>query len=304
MKRIHLLVALAGLALALPLAATSSRGFPDHIDLPDGWQPEGIAIGRGTDFYVGSIPTGRVFRGDLRTGQGAELVPSRGRRAIGVEFDRRNNRLWVAGGPTGDGYVYNARNGADIAQFNFTDEATTFVNDVVVTKRAAFFTDSQRQFLYKVPIGRHGRIGTPRAVPLTGDIQYQSGFNVNGIEATRNGKKLIIVQSNTGQLFRVNRRGVAREIDLDGDTVAGDGLLLDGRTLYAVVRSPGDGIVVIRLRHDLRSGDVKRTITSDDFAGPTTVDDFGHRLYVVNARFGPPPPPTEFWVTQVSKRRR
>ena len=302
MKRTHLLVALAGLALALPLAATSSRGFPDHIDLPNGWQPEGIAIGRGTNFYVGSIPTGRVYRGDLRTGQGAELVPNRGRRAIGVDVDHRN-RLWVAGGPTGDGYVYNASTGADIAQFNFTDESATFVNDVVVTKRAAWFTDSMRQFLYKVPIGHNGQIGTPQEVPLTGDIVYQAGFNVNGIDATPNGKRLIIVQSNTGQLFKVNRLGVAREIDLDGATVTGDGLLLDGRTLYAVVRSPGDGIVVIRLRHDLRSGTVRRTITSDDFAGPTTVDDFGNRLYAVNARFGPPPPPDEYWVTQVRKRR-
>ena len=301
MKRIHLLVALAGLALTLPLAATSSSNFPDRIDLPNGWQPEGIAIGRGTSVYVGSIPTGRVWRGDLRTGEGAELVPNRGRQAIGVEVDRRN-RLWVAGGPTGDGYVYNARTGADIAQFNFTDEGS-FVNDVVVTRSAAWFTDSLRQFLYKVPIRHNGRLGPARAVPLRGDIVYQAGFNVNGIDATRNGEKLIIVQSNTGKLFNVNRRGKARLIDLGGATVTGDGLLLDGKTLYAVVRSPGDGIVVIRLRHDLRSGTVLRTITDDGFAGPTTVDDFGHRLYVVNARFGPPPPPDEFWVTQVSKRR-
>ena len=177
------------------------------------------------------------------------------------------------------------------------------MNDVVVTKRAAWFTDSMRAFLYKVPIGHNGRLGTPRAVPLTGDIVYQSGFNVNGIDATRNGRTLVIVQSNTAKLFKVNRRGKARQIDLGGSTVTGDGLLLDGRTLYAVVRSPGDGIVVIRLRHDLRSGTVLRTITSDDFAGPTTVDDFGNRLYAVNARFGPPPPPDEYWVTEVRKRR-
>ena len=150
MKRIHLLVALAGLALALPLAATSAKR-PNHINLPNGWQPEGIAI-KANSFYVGSIPTGRVWKGNLRTGQGAELVPNRGRRAIGVEVDHRN-RLWVAGGPTGDGYVYNASTGADVAQFNFTDESATFVNDVVVTKRAAWFTDSMRAFLYKVPIG-------------------------------------------------------------------------------------------------------------------------------------------------------
>ena len=299
MKRTHLLVALAGLALALPLAATSAKR-PAHIDLPNGWQPEGIAV-KANSFYVGSIPTGRVWKGNLRTGQGTELVPNRGRRAIGVEVDHRN-RLWVAGGPTGDGYVYNAGSGADIAQFNFTDESTTFVNDVVVTKRAAWFTDSMRQFLYKVPIGRNGQIGTPVAVPLTGDIVYQAGFNVNGIDATPNGKKLIIVQSNTGKLFKVNRQGVARLINLGGATVPGDGLLLQGKRLYAVVRSPQDGVLVLRLRPNLRSGTVLRTITDSDLDDPTTIDAHGSRLYAVNARFSTPPgPDVEYWITKLRR---
>src|ERR687896_1011813 len=135
MRHRHMLVALAGLALALPLAATSANSFPTRIDLPDGWQPEGIAIGKGTTAYVGSIPTGRIWRGNLRTGQGAEFIPDRGRRAIGVEYDDRRKRLFVAGGPLGTGYVYNTRTGADVAQFTFTTEGS-FVNDVVVTKRA------------------------------------------------------------------------------------------------------------------------------------------------------------------------
>jgi hypothetical protein len=300
MKRIHLLVALAGLVLVLPLVATGAKR-PDHINLPNGWQPEGIAIGNGNAFYVGSIPTGRVWRGNLRTGQGAELVPNRGRRAIGVEVDHRN-RLWVAGGPTGDGYVYNASTGADIAQFNFTDETATFVNDVVVTKRAAWFTDSMRQFLYKVPIGPSGQIGTPVAVPLTGEIVFQSGFNVNGIDATPNGKKLIIVQSNTGKLFKVNRQGVTRLINLGGASVPGDGLLLQGKRLYAVVRSPQDGVLVIRLRPNLLSGTVVRTITSSDLDGPTTIDAHGSRLYAVNARFSTPPgPDVEYWITKLRR---
>jgi hypothetical protein len=300
MKRIHLLVALAGLVLVLPLVATGAKR-PDHINLPNGWQPEGIAIGKGNTFYVGSIPTGRVWRGNLRTGQGAELVPNRGRRAIGVEVDHRN-RLWVAGGPTGDGYVYNASTGADIAQFNFTDETATFVNDVVVTKRAAWFTDSMRQFLYKVPISPSGQIGTPVAVPLTGEIAFQSGFNVNGIDATPNGKKLIIVQSNTGKLFKVNRQGVTRLINLGGATVPGDGLLLQGKRLYAVVRSPQDGVLVIRLRPNLLSGTVVRTITSSDLDGPTTIDAHGSRLYAVNARFSTPPgPDVEYWITKLRR---
>jgi hypothetical protein len=96
MKRIHLLVAIAGLVLALPLVATGAKR-PDHINLRNGWQPEGIAVGKGNTFYVGSIPTGRVWRGNLRNGQGSVLVPERGRQAVGVAVDERN-RLFVAGG--------------------------------------------------------------------------------------------------------------------------------------------------------------------------------------------------------------
>jgi hypothetical protein len=238
--------------------------------------------------------------GNLRNGQGSVLVPSRGRQAIGVAVDQRN-RLFVAGGPTGDGYVYNARTGADIAQFNFTDDSS-FVNDVVVTKRAAWFTDSVRQFLYKVPIGRHGQLGSAQSIPLTGDIVYQTGFNVNGIDATPNGKTLIIVQTNTGKLFKVNRSGVAREISLGGATVPGDGILLHGRKLFAVVRSPQDGVLVLRLRPNLRSGTVLRTITDADLDDPTTIDEHGSRLYAVNARFSTPPgPDVPYWVTKLRR---
>jgi hypothetical protein len=292
-------VALAGLVLALPLAATGAKR-PAHINLPNGWQPEGIAIGTGNTFYVGSIPTGRVWRGDLRTGQGSVLVPDRGRQAIGVDVDQRH-RLFVAGGPTGDGYVYDARTGADIAQYDFTSVGS-FVNDVVVTKRAAWFTDSVRQFLYKVPIGRNGQLGAAQSIPLTGDIVYQAGFNVNGIDATPNGKKLIIVQTNTGKLFKVNLSGVAHQITLGGAIVPGDGILLHGKKLYAVVRSPEDGVVVIRLRPNLLSGTVVRTITSSDLDDPTTIDEHGSRLYAVNARFSTPPgPDVEYWITQLRR---
>jgi sugar lactone lactonase YvrE len=299
MRRTSMLGALVGLALLLPLAASSANSFPDQINLPTGWAPEGIAIGKGTTFYVGSIPSGRVWRGNLRTGQGAEFIPDRGRRAIGLEYDQRKKRLFVAGGPLGDGYVYNARNGADIRQYDFAS-GDTFVNDVVVTRRAAWFTDSRRQFLYKVPIRQHGGLGDAQAVPLTGDINFIAGFNVNGIDATPDGRTLIIVQSNTGKLFRVNRQGVTDEIELGGATVAGDGLLLHGRTLYVVVRSPQDGIAVVRLSRDLSSGTLVRTITSNQLDDPTTIDRFGRNLYAVNARFTTPGA-TEFWVTKLRR---
>src|SRR5919109_4785863 len=102
--RLRTLTLLVALVLVLTTGvAAGAAAFPSTIALPRGFQPEGIAI-RGNTFYVGSIPTGAVYRGNLRTGQGAVLVQEMsGRSAIGVAIDNRN-RLFVAGGTTGNAY--------------------------------------------------------------------------------------------------------------------------------------------------------------------------------------------------------
>src|ERR687898_2385854 len=76
MRRITLLTvwtAVAAIVLAAPLGA--GGGFPERIALPDGFRPEGIAIGKQATFYVGSIPTGAIYRGNLRTGEGSVFIP-------------------------------------------------------------------------------------------------------------------------------------------------------------------------------------------------------------------------------------
>lgn len=280
--------------VVLATTAAAKGTFPETIPLPTGFQPEGIAIGNGTTFYVGSIPTGAVYRGNLRTGTGAVLVPgAAGRAAIGIEFDR--GRLFVAGGPTGKGFVYDASSGALVREVQLaTGTGGTFVNDVVVTKTAAFFTDSQRAVLYRLPLGSGGAPGaTAHTVPLTGDYQQVAGFNLNGIDATPHGTTLVVVQTATGKLFTVEAAtGVSSEIDLGGRTLPnGDGLLLLGRTLY-VVQNRLNTIAVVRLAGDLSSGSVTRMITDPAFDVPTTIDRFGNHLYAVNARFGTPAPTT------------
>ncbi len=202
MRRTLLMTALVAVVAAS--AALAKASFPQTIALPNGWQPEGITVGDGNTFYVGSIPTGAVYRGDLRTGKGATFVAgTAGRAAIGLEHDR--GRLFVAGGPTGKGFVYSARTGALIREIQLaTGGGATFVNDVVVTKRAAYFTDSNQAVLYRVALSKNGMpaaMSTP--LQLTGDFQLVGGFNLNGIEATPDGKTLVVVQSATGKLFRV-----------------------------------------------------------------------------------------------------
>jgi hypothetical protein len=299
--RIPAIAILLAIGVSAPASAQQS---PETIPLPNGWQPEGIATGFGNQFFAGSRATGAIFKGNLKTGEGDVLVPGFGGAATGMKVDRRN-RLFVSGAGTGTARVYDARNGKLLREYMLT-AAPTFVNDVTLTRRAAYFTDSQKQQLYVLEFRRRGRL--PReaqTLPLTGDLEYDDDpatFELNGIAAVDR-KRLITVQSGTGKLFLVNARtGDTDEIDLGGDTVTnGDGLLLRGRTLY-VVQNRDNKIAVVHLKRNLRRGEVKRFLTDDDFDVPTTVAFKRGFLWAVNARFTTPPTPdTTYDVVRVSR---
>ena len=286
-KLIVILVALA--ALAAP-AALARNAYPEKIALPNAFAPEGIEIAHGNTFYVGSRETGAIYTGSLRTGAGRILVPGattpNTRGATGIEYDR--GRLWVAGAGLGTARVYAARSGALLREYQLATPPGTFINDVVLTKRAAYFTDSQRAVLYRIAVSRNGAPGALTTLPLGGQYEHVTGqFNLNGIVATPNGKTLIAVQSFSKKLYRIDAStGVARTIDIGGyDLVNGDGLLLTGKTLY-VVQNRSNKVAVFRLTSDLTRARFVRAITDPDFDVPTTIDRAGSRLYVVNARFG------------------
>lgn len=301
MKRIRLLmialVSLLVLANAPHTVAAARDAFPDKISLPDGFQPEGIVVGRGTTIYSGSVATGAIYSADLRTGQGSILVPPQsGRAAVGLGFDSRTNFLYVSGGPTGSAYVYDAATGAEQGVYQLTSSTATFINDAVVTRDAVYFTESLRPVLYRLPLSAGGALPAPSAVqeiPLSGDYQFEPNqFNANGIEATPDGRWLIIVNTTVGALYRVNpTTGEATEIDLGGGSVAnGDGLLLRGHTLY-VVQNFLNQVAVVKLNNKFTSGEIVQVLTDPRFDIPTTIATHGNRLYVVNARFSTPPTP-------------
>jgi sugar lactone lactonase YvrE len=289
MRRFLLLAVAAAL---LAPGALAKGSFPETIALPNGWQPEGIAIGS-TTFYSGSIPTGAVYAGDLRTGVGKVAIQGApGRAATGMKVD--HGHLWVSGASTGRAFVYDLKTGALLREYQLaTGGDPTFVNDVVVTRMAAYFTDSSRPVLYRVALGSHGAPGDAAALPLGGDYQHLAGFNLNGIDATPDGKTLLAVQTANGRLYAIDAKtAVARTVALGGVVLTnGDGILLRAKTLY-VVENQSNQIAVLRMRDRFRSGLLERTITDPDFDVPTTIARYGQRLYAVNARFGTPPTPT------------
>jgi streptogramin lyase len=283
--------------------SANARALPETIPLPNGWQPEGIATDHHKNFYSGSRATGAIFKGSLKSGKGDVLVQPWGGAALGMKVDHRG-RLFVAGGGTGTASIYNARNGKLLRRYTLT-AAPTFINDVTLTERAAYFTDSMKRQLYVLDLGRHGKLPTAsRTLPLTGDlanIPAPGGFELNGIAAAGHGR-LVTVNSALKTLFLVDARsGATDAIELTGGDVAnGDGLLLLGRRLY-VVQNQLNRIAVIHLKRGLRSGEIKRYLTDSDLDVPTTIAWARGFLWAVNARFSTPPTPdTTYLVVRVT----
>lgn len=306
-----ILIALVAVGMLMPAdavaAAPPQHGgpatvFPTTIHLPDGFQPEGIEIGALPYAYIGSLTDGSIYRVSLVTGRGKILSEGPGTQSVGLELDAQG-RLFVAGGEAGDARVVNSLTGKVLADYQLTT-GDTFINDVTITGGAAWFTDSFNPVLYKLPLGRWGTLPGQDAivtVPITGDYEQVDGFNANGISDTPDGKALLVAQTATGLLFRVDpATGEATTVDLGGQTLPfADGILREGRTLYVV--NSGQ-VSVVKLDRTGRSGTVIAEITDPRFDSPTTVAAFGNRLYVPNARFDvEPTPETEYTVVAVRR---
>ncbi|QKJ19721.1 SMP-30/gluconolactonase/LRE family protein [Microbacterium hominis] len=296
-----LLVVTAGAAYG----AQPSRGggaVEDIIPLPDGFQPEGIAIGPGGTAYLGSLADGDIYAVDVRTGEGEIISEGPGTPSVGLKIDQFG-RLFVAGGPTGTARVIDATTGGLIAEFELASD-TPFINDVILTRHGAWFTNSFAPELSFLPIGPSGELpDAPVTVPLTGEWVQQPSFNANGIVETPDHRALLVIQSATATLFRVDPdTGEATAVDLGGASLpAGDGLLVVGRTLY-VVQNQLNQVAVVRLNASGTTGVLVETLTDPAFRVPTTVARFGSSLLLPNARFDVvPTPDTEYEVVRIDR---
>ena len=169
----------------------------------------------------------------------------------------------------------------------------------MLTRDTAYFTDSLQPVIYAVKQDLSGV--TPIALP---QFPMTPGNNLNGIEASSNGRVLLAIQSSTGVLWRIDARtGSHAAVDLRGATLTnGDGLLFVGRRTLLVVQNRLNQIAVVRLDEDLDSGRVVGTITHPGFDVPTTVARQRGSLYLPNARFTTPPTPeTDYSVIRVGR---
>jgi sugar lactone lactonase YvrE len=307
-----LVIALLGaLALSTGAIAQAVRSAEDvrEYEVPAS-PPEGVVYDQKTQaFYGGSVSDGLIYKGTLDDPTAEVFLPagSDGRNeAIGVNVDNEG-RLYIAGGSSGTLYVYDIETKELIARFE-TGEGG-FINDVAISKNGdVYFTDSIRPFIYRVSEDQvEDGGGTPEAIPLTPEVDYEGFPNANGIRITPNGKYIIFADSNDGKLYRMvpaedpTDREISEIGGVRGQTDNPDGLELRGHTLY-VVNNQDELIVEVRLSGDYLGGRVVGNTTTPEFHTPTTASLARGRLLVANAEFfdqSEPGPP--FYVVSIPR---
>lgn len=314
-RRFGVLFALVALcSLAATPAFAQQRRQATIYTFPAGETifPEGVAYHAGNgDFFVGSTASGAVYRGNA-WGRDRTLKPflpggADGRTtAIGMKVNPQG-QLFIAGGATGNIWMYDAVTGRLLSQFN-TGISPTFINDVTVTPDgSAYFTDSVQPFIYRIKADAQGVFQYEIWRDLRGSaIQYGQGFNLNGIAHSPDGKYLVVVQSSNGKLFRISTetKDVSEIAIAGGDTfTAGDGILIDGQTLH-IARNNLNLLVQVRMNEDFSRGQQVGSFTDASFRYTTTFAKVGGDLLVVNSQFdkrgGGATPELPFTISRVS----
>ena len=313
---------LAVVFCTLSMGAAAQHNWPEAIPIPIGFEAEGIELGKGHEFFVGanslaslfgeaffgirhetSELAGAIYKGNLRTGKGAILSPPTGKSVSGLSYDHRTNYLYAA---TGIGFgdvsgnftfteqgvtVYDASSGDIIREITFGDGTGITINDCLVARRGVYCTDSFNPVLYKVVLEEGGRLPLAHVVeeiPMPG-FEMVPGFNANGLVGKFDGRQLVIVNITSGVLYRVDTAsGHANPIEIEGDEqlfADGDGLYLDGRTLY-IMQNFSDKIAVVKLSKDFSRGEFIRNIPGEGEFNPlnvaTTIIGFGNSIYAIN----------------------
>jgi Cu-Zn family superoxide dismutase len=287
-------IALFTVVAASPAVADDHRGGGDDSStitypLPGtSVFPEGVDT-FGRYFYVTSTATGNVFRGRIHDPHSAELFLPGGQdgRATALGIEATDHLLLIAGGPTGTVFVYDRRSGDFVSSHKVPTGTPAVLNDLAVAPNGdVYVTDSQTDIVYRIDEGDVEDSTPLRVSTKLADFDPVGAFNANGIVSARGGRYLIVVETDTGRLFRISTRGASvAPIDLAGATVTGgDGLEIKDRTLY-VVRGTAGVITKVRLNDSFTSGRVVSETTDPTFRFATTTALDRGRLLVVNSQF-------------------
>ena len=249
------------------------------LDPPTAGNPEGVAFDPASGaFFAGSVWDGVIYRGTLDGNTATTFItPPAGYEACGMKAAQ--GKLYVAGCFSGRVSVYDIAQRREVAKFeNF---GAGMLNDLVVTDTGdVFVTDSFVPTLWRITAAQVAAGGgtPPAGIPVHPEIQYvysPDPFNLNGIVSLNGGRRLIVGQSNTGKLFRIDFSDSApygREIrEIAVEPLFSDGLLLDHGQLVVVTFYPAETLTFVKLDDRAERGTVVERRTNPTLRGPSTV---------------------------------
>lgn len=285
-----------------------------HILLGENVYPEGITYDAKTDsLFVGSFHKGEIQL--IQKGKVTVFVPAGQdelHSVVGLFADAKRRRLWVCNSEVGASqrstpesigkagvHIYDLDKKLLIKKVGLTQQSGHFCNDIALDKSGnAYITDSFSPVIWKVD-------GTTFVLSeFVNDNRFRGeGFNLNGIQITSDGKYLITVKMNSGQLFRISLKDKSvSEIKLNRPIDAGDGMFYYGKHELLVVEGFGakePGIATLTFSKDYSSATISKKLQSPRIKVPTTITIADGKLFVVNSQFnhlfkpkesGPPEP--------------
>lgn len=247
--------------------------------------PEGVAYDPRKDvIYTGSAANGNIY--EINTVSGGVRLFSEGgalgrASALGLKVDAQG-RLWVAGGATGMVSVLNS-DGSPYRRIMTPPSPDPYINDLALVGGSVYVTDSTRPVIWRIAATRPAGADDERAEAWLDlsktPIKLAPGINLNGVVPTPDGRALLAMQLNTGELWRIDlgSKAVTRVM---GGLERGDGLLLDGRTLY-VARNALGVVAKVALSADYRSGQLVAQEPLTGLRFPATLTQIGSGQVVV-----------------------
>tara|TARA_B100000029_G_scaffold369398_1_gene363226 strand:- start:599 stop:1573 length:975 start_codon:yes stop_codon:yes gene_type:complete len=267
----------------------------EFLDLEDNFFPEGIAVSKNGDLYVGSLKENKIikFRNKKKTSE--IFVPSNSNdinSVIGIIVDDRNKILWACSSNPGvsnypsDKIVslkaFDLNSGEHLQSYPFPNGG--FCNDITIDSNDNIYvTDSFNPRILRLNKSQ-GRLETW----FENDLFVGDGFNLNGITYIDN--KIYTVKMNSGELFsiEIEKNGKPinfKKIDLPRSLNAPDGIeVIDKNNLLVVENRTKDSWTGSLTKINLNSP-IQMEVLIDNLDTPTTAAIKGKTAWVLEAQF-------------------
>ena len=255
--------------------------------------PEGIAYShKSKSFYVSSLHYGKIGKVDWKGNYTTFIEDKEIISAIGILADEKRNLLYVA--ISDPGVSVKTAAAMKIAKLGVFDLTTgkkkfitnldsfgsiknLFANDITVDKSGTIYvTNSATPVIHKVSQDGLG------SVFASSDLWNKEGFNLNGIVCNQEKNYLIVAQSNTGELYKVDIKTKKITKVITEPILGADGMVLHKNELIVISNSSKKIIKLTSTDNWATAKNEGEVISEMTF--PTTGTRVNGKYYILNAK--------------------